>query len=37
MDMLRQNPELMKKYQEELTKMQSSQKVKNAQQPMGNK
>lgn len=34
MDFLKQNPELMKKYQEELTKRQGNNKSKVMQQPM---
>lgn len=35
--MLKANPQLMKKYQEELTKMQSQNKISSTYQPMTNK
>jgi hypothetical protein len=35
--MLKTNPELMKKYQEELTKMQSQNKIATSYQPITNK
>lgn len=37
MEMLKTNPDLMKKYQQELTKMQSQNKSATMQQPMTNK
>ena len=37
MEMLKSNPELLKKYQEEMTKMQAKQKGRVIQQPMTSK